>query len=126
MTADAFAAALSHTLARRARMLKLLSMNHYDMEANSRMENLVAFKRSYGAAMQAVTQCVEKFFPHVSEEAVQGFLYAFFPFLFGIYPYAYVTETQKAAMDQADVPYPFLSLYDLTYPCVRKLLDGFH
>ena len=126
MTAHAFAAALSHTLARRARMLKLLSMNHYDMEANSRMENLVAFKRSYGAAMQAVTQCVEKFFPHVSEEAVQGFLYAFFPFLFGIYPYAYVTEKQKAAMDQADVPYPFLSLYDLTYPCVRKLLDGFH
>ena len=49
MTADAFAAALAHTLARRARMLKLLSMNHYDMEANSRMENLVAFKRSYGA-----------------------------------------------------------------------------
>ena len=126
MTADAFAAALSHTLARRARMLKLLSMNHYDMEANSRMENLVAFKRSYGAAMQAVTQCVEKFFPHISEEAVQGFLYAFFPFLFGLYPYAYVTDKQKAAMDQADVPYPFLSLYDLTYPCVRKLLDGFH
>ena len=29
-------------------------------------------------------------------------------------------------MDQADVPYPYLSLYDLTYPCVRKLLDGFH
>ena len=107
-------------------MLKLLSMNHYDMEANSRMENLVAFKRSYGAAMQAVTQCVEKFFPHISEDAVQGFLYAFFPFLFGLYPYAYVTEKQKAAMDQADVPYPFLSLYDLTYPCVRKLLDGFH
>ena len=123
MTADAFAAALSHTLARRARMLKLLSMNHYDMEANSRMENLVAFKRSYGAAMQAVTRCVEKFFPHISEEAVQGFLYAF---LFGLYPYAYVTDKQKAAMNQADVPYPFLSLYDLTYPCVRKLLDGFH
>ena len=29
-------------------------------------------------------------------------------------------------MDQADVPYPALSLYDLTYPCVCKLLDGFH
>ena len=126
MTADTFAAALSHTLARRTRMLKLLSMNHYDMEANSRMEDLVSFKRSYGAAMQAVTQCVEKFFPHMPTEAVQGFLYAFFPFLFGLYPYAYVTDKQKAAMDQADVPYPFLSLYDLTYPCVRKLLDGFH
>ena len=126
MTADAFAAALSHTLARRTRMLKLLSMNHYDMEANSRMENLVTFKRSYGAVMQAVTQCVKKFFPHMPAETVQGFLYAFFPFLFGLYPYAYVTDKQKAAMEQAEVHYPFLSLYDLTYPCVRKLLDGFH
>ena len=126
MTADAFAAALSHTLARRTRMLKLLSMNHYDMEANSRMENLVTFKRSYGAVMQAVTQCVEKFFPHVSKEAVQGFLYAFFPFLFGLYPYAYVTDKQKAAMEQAEVHYVPLTLYELAYTCTRKLLEGFH
>ena len=126
MSKDEFADMLARSLEERPQLLKILSMNHYDMEANSRMENLVAFKRSYGAAMQAVTRCVEKFFPHVSEEAVQGFLYAFFPFLFGLYPYAYVTDKQKAAMDQADVPYPFLSLYDLTYPCVRKLLEGFH
>lgn len=126
MTADDFAASLSYTLARRARMLKLLSMNHYDMEANSRMENLVAFKLSYGAVMQAVTQCVEKFFPHMSEENIQGFLYAFFPFLFGIYPYTYVTDKQKDAMEQAAVHYTSLSLYDLTYTCVRKLLEGFY
>ncbi len=126
MTADAFAAALSRTLARRGRMLKLLSMNLYDMEANSRMENLVSFKFSYGAVMQAVTQCVEKFFPHMSAEAVQGFLYSFFPLLFGLYPYTHVTDKQKAAMDQADVPYLPLTLYDLTYPCVRRLLEGFY
>lgn len=126
MTADAFAAALSRTLAQRERMLKLLSMNHYDMEANSRMENLVSFKFSYRAVMQAVTQCVEKFFPHMPAEAVQGFLYAFFPFLFGLYPYAHVTDKQKAAMDQADVHYVPLTLYELAYPCVCKLLEGFH
>ena len=96
------------------------------MEANSRMENLVAFKRSYGAVMQAVTQCVEKFFPHMPAEAVQGFLYAFFPFLFGLYPYAYVTDKQKAAMEQAEVHYVPLTLYELAYTCTRKLLEGFH
>ena len=58
MTADAFAAALSHTLARRARMLKLLSMNHYDMEANSRMENLVArARRASGPARLRRPSC---------------------------------------------------------------------
>ena len=126
MTADEFAAALSLTLARRERMLKLLSMNHYDMEANSRMENLVSFKFSYGAVMQTVTQCVEKFFPHMPAEAVQGFLYAFFPFLFGLYPYAHVTEKQQAAMDQADVHYVPLTLYELAYTCARRLLEGFY
>lgn len=126
MTADAFAAALSHTLERRTRMLKLLSMNHYDMEANSRMENLVAFKTSYKAVLEAVRRCLEQFFPHMTPQDIQGFLYAFFPFLFGIYPYTYVTEKQKEAMAQASVPYVLLSLYDLTYTCVRKLLEGFH
>ena len=35
-------------------MLKLLSMNMYDMEANSRMERLVAFKKAYGASKDAL------------------------------------------------------------------------
>ena len=126
LSVDGFADMVAHTLEKRECMLKLISMNLYDMEGNSRMENLVAFKRSYGAAMQAVTRCVEKFFPHMPAEAVQGFLYAFFPFLFGLYPYAYVTDKQKAAMDQADLSYPSFSLYDLAYPCIRKLLEGFH
>ena len=29
-------------------------------------------------------------------------------------------------MNQAGLSYPSFSLYDLTYPCVCKLLDGFH
>ena len=44
MTAEEFACALAETLARRERLLKLMSMNLYDMEGNSRIENLVAFK----------------------------------------------------------------------------------
>ena len=126
LTADAFADAFAHTLEGRTRMLKLLSMNLYDMESNSRMENLVAFKISYKAVLATVQQCLEKFFPHMTAQDIQGFLYAFLPFLFGIYPYTYITEKQKQAMAQAAVPYVLLSLYDLTYTCVRKLLEGFH
>ena len=45
LTPEAFAGAFAATLGRRGCMLKLMSMNLYDMEGNSRMENLVAFKR---------------------------------------------------------------------------------
>ena len=47
MSPDQFAEAMAHTLEKRGCMLKLLSMNLYDMEGNSRIENLVDFKRVY-------------------------------------------------------------------------------
>lgn len=40
-----FAGELAGTLEKRKCMLKLMSMNLYDLEINSRMENLVSFKR---------------------------------------------------------------------------------
>ncbi|HCJ42165.1 MAG TPA: TetR family transcriptional regulator, partial [Ruminococcus sp.] len=36
MSAEGFAAALAHSLEKREQLLKLLAMNHYDMEENSR------------------------------------------------------------------------------------------
>ena len=49
LSAGEFAGALARTLERRTRMLKLMAMNLYDMEDNTRMENLVAFKKAYEA-----------------------------------------------------------------------------
>ena len=63
MTAEEFACALAETLARRERLLKLMSMNLYDMEDNSRMENLVAFKRTYAGAIHALAGCLENSSP---------------------------------------------------------------
>ena len=54
LSADALAGMLADTLQRRRCMLKLMSMNLYDMEGNSRMENLVAFKRVYARSMMTV------------------------------------------------------------------------
>ena len=125
MTVDEFSSALAHTLERRERMLKLMSMNHYDMETSSRMENLVEFKKSYGASMKAVIRCVRKFFPQKTPQDVQGFVYGFFPFLFGVYPYTFVSEKQREAMERAHANYVFLSLYELTYSCIHRLLEGF-
>ena len=76
MSPDQFAEAIAHTLEKRGCMLKLLSMNLYDMEGNSRIENLVDFKRVYADSMKALTSCLEKFFPYMTETDVQEFLYA--------------------------------------------------
>ena len=122
MTVDEFASALAHTLEKRECLLKLLSMNHYDMESRSRLDNLVEFKKSYGNSMAGVTHCLEKFFPKMTIHDIQDFLYVFFPFLFGIYPYTYVTEKQTEAMEEAHTEYVLLSLYEITYSCIKKLL----
>ncbi len=125
MSADELAEALAHTLEKRGCMLKLVCMNLYDMEGNSRMENLVAFKTVYAGAMKAVTCCLNKFFPHMTAADIQGFLYAFFPFLFGVYPYTMVTEKQKQAMELARVSYPRYSVYEITKSFAAKLLQAF-
>ena len=120
-------AELAHTLARtltdRPRLLRLLSMNLYDMEANSRPECLAEFKRSFGASLDAVSCMLEKYVPEMDEAARQRFLYAFFPFIYGIYPYTAVTDKQKAAMELAGIPYVYQSAYDLTYHCLEKMLN---
>lgn len=123
MDADGFAEALARSLDSRQQMLKLLSMNHYDMEASSREENLVEFKRAYGATISSVKECLEKFFPEMGKDGIEGFVYAFFPFLFGVYPYTVVTDKQRDVMEQAKVDYTYFTPYEIIYMCVKRLLS---
>ncbi len=125
MTADEFADILASTLEKRTCMLKLESMNLYEIEGCSRMENLVAFKKVYANAMETVARCLERFFPAMTAEDVQAFLYAFFPFLFGVYPYAVPTEKQKEAMALANFHDARLSIYALIRSLAVKLLRDF-
>ena len=120
---EEFADKLASTVAKRKNLLKLLSMNMYDMEENSRMEELVEFKRAYGIAIKTVRKCVDKFFSKLSNEEKDEFIFLFFPLMYGIYPYAEVTKKQKEAMKKADVPFKYLSIYEITYKGILKLLN---
>lgn len=122
LTSDQFADALARSLERRGLLLKLMSMNHFDMEENSRMERLVEFKAAYGNSIKAVMRCLKKFCPHMTESDRQDFIYAFFPFVYGIYPYAAVTEKQREAMEKAEVPFVYYSIYEIAYNSIRKML----
>ena len=123
MTRDQVAQTLARTISTRSQMLKILSMNHFDMESNSRMENLVEFKKSYGATLEAVDRLLKRFCPDMTDQDRQDFLYRFFPFIYGIYPYTAVTDKQKESMALAGIPYVYMSAYDLTYLCIKKLLE---
>ena len=123
LTKKNFADLLANSLENRRQLLKLMSMNHFDMEANSRAENLTEFKKVYGKSLHTVEKCLEKFFPKMSAEERENFLYAFFPFVYGIYPYAVVTEKQKCAMKKANVNFKTHSIYELAFNCILKLLS---
>ena len=117
-----FASELAHSLEERMNMLKLLSMNLYDIEEHSRMERLVEFKKAYGRSISSVKCCLDKFFTDMSAQDKQEFVFSFFPFIFGIYPYTVVTEKQREAMEIACVEYVYMSVYDITYAEVKRLL----
>ena len=124
MTDDEIADVIAKTLDEHRQLLKIMSMNHYDLEENSRMELLVEFKASYGNALKTVMAMLAKFRKDMDIEKRQEFVYSFFPFMFGIYPYTVVTEKQKEAMKLAGVDYTYSSLYNLTFVAVKRMLKN--
>jgi AcrR family transcriptional regulator len=117
--ADKIAVSISN----REQLLKLLAMNNYDMEANSRPELLASFKVAYGTSMQNVCRLLQKFCPDMTVSEIQSFIYIFFPFMFGIYPYTAVTEKQRTAMQEAKIDYRYQTIYEITYQYLLKLLE---
>lgn len=122
LTREEFADKLAKSLENREQLLKLMSMNHFDMETNSRIENLIEFKKSYGKSLQAIKRCLDKFFPKMTAIDKENFMYAFFPFVYGIYPYAVVSASQRQAMETAKTNFAYHTIYELAYNCVKKLL----
>ena len=122
LTKEELARCLAESIAKREQLLKLLAMNNYDMEANSRPDLLTSFKVAYGESMRNVDRILTKFCPEKSPDEVRGFIYVFFPFMFGIYPYTAVTDKQREAMRAAGVEYVYQSIYEITINCLRKLL----
>lgn len=122
MSPAEFADALARSLEERKNLLKIMSMNHYDMEENSRIERLTDFKVAYGQSLAEIRNCLDKFFTKMTEQDKQDFIYSFFPFMFGIYPYTVVTEKQKQAMKQAGVKHVYMTVYEITYSEVKRLL----
>jgi AcrR family transcriptional regulator len=122
LTKEQVAEKLALSIANREQLLRLLAMNNYDMEANSRPELLTSFKISYGESMRNICRILTKFCPEKSVKEIQNIIYIFFPFMFGIYPYSAVTDKQMKAMKEANVDFVYQSVFDITNNCLLKLL----
>lgn len=122
MTAEGLADLLAETLSRREQMLKLLSMNMFEIEENSRLECLVEFKREYRRTLALVNQCLKKIRPALDPEVLRQFPYAFFPFVYGVYPYTTATEKQIEAMHLAGLEYSPLTVKEHVHMIVNRLL----
>ena len=113
---------IASSIAKREQLLKLLSMNNYDMESNSRPELLVSFKVSYGESLRNIQKILKKFCPDMNEADIKNFIYVFFPFMFGIYPYTAVTDKQREAMNKANVDFTYQTIFEITNNCILRLL----
>ena len=75
LSKEQIAEKLATSIANREQLLKLLAMNNYDMEANSRPELLTSFKVAYGESMKNVCKILTKFCPEKSvQEIISLFL----------------------------------------------------
>ncbi|MBR2294865.1 MAG: TetR family transcriptional regulator [Clostridiales bacterium] len=122
LTREDLAGKIADSLCKRTQLLKLLAMNTYDMEANSRKENLVAFKVAYGNSIANVRRLLDRFVPDMSSDQKDNLIYVFFPFMFGIYPYTEVTKKQKDAMKAAEIDFKYQTIRKITYNCLMQLL----
>ena len=115
---------LAQSLGKRMLMLKLLSVNLYDMEENSRMECLVNFKKAYGKSRDVLEELMKKNYPRIKKKELDDFILEFLPFLHGVYPYSFATKKQLEAMTEAKVKYKETTIEKLVYNELMKLLPA--
>ena len=122
MDRETLAERIADSLEKRKLLLKLLSVNLYDMEENSRMERLVSFKTAYGKSREALARLIQAAYPYLPEAEIWSFVFTFLPYLHGVYPYAFATEKQIEAMDQIHLAHPETTIRDLVKNALLRLL----
>ena len=113
---------IAGSLQKRKLLLKLLSVNLYDLEENSRMERLVNFKTAYGNSKKALWKLIRKCYPKIKDYEIKDFIKMFLPYLHGIYPYAFATDKQIEAMDRVGIEYEKTTIKELVYLGLMKML----
>lgn len=122
LTSDELAHEIADTLEKRKMMLKISAMNLYEIEINSRDENLVEYKKAFRRSIDVIQLSLKKFIPELNAERIHEISYAFFTFLYGIYPNVYPIDKQIQAMEEAGIHYQKTSISELVYHFLKQIL----
>ena len=121
MDKDTLARAIAKSMEERKTLLKISAMNLYEIEENSRAELLVEYKKVFKDSVELFDECLKKHLG-VSEEKSAQIRYAFFPYMYGIYPYSYPTDKQISAMDEVNLSHMDVTIYEMTYQFLKLIL----
>lgn len=122
-TLDEFINNIVSSLSKRRVLLKLISMNMYEMEENSSYESVKRYKTAYTESVNLFKNCLIKLLNFNEEEATNK-VFTFFPFMIGIYPYSAVTKKQKKALTELDFKYNYYNIEDLIKMGLKNILGG--
>lgn len=111
------------SLSKRKILLKLISMNMYEMEENSSYENVKNYKMAYTESVNLFKKCLIKLLNYNDDKATE-IVFTFFPFMIGIYPYSAVTEKQKKALNELNFKYNYYNIEELIKMGLYNILGG--
>ena len=114
---------ITNSLLKRKTLLKLISMNMFEMEANSRVESITNFKLAFKESIALLEQCLCKFF-NVKDSEAEEITFTILPFLVGIYPYTSLTDKMKEAIHKANLEYKFYTDKEMIKMGLEKILGG--
>ena len=121
LSKENFIDTITASLIKRKTLLKLISMNMFEMEANSRVENITNFKLAFKESVSLLEECLCKFF-NVKDSEAEEITFTILPFLVGIYPYTSLTDKMKEAINRADFAYKFYTYKELIKMGLEKIL----
>lgn len=113
---------IAHTLEDQETLLRILNMNLFEIELNSRIERLAEFKVQFKRSIAAFCAILHAYKADVTDEECGAFCETFSAFLFGVFPFTKHTEKQNAAMQMAGVYMEEASIYEMVFRCLMKLL----
>ena len=114
---------ITDSLLKRKILLKLISMNMFEMEANSRTQNITNYKLVFKESISLLEQCLCKFF-NIKDSEAEEITFTILPFLVGIYPYTSFTDKMKEATHKANLEYKFYTDKELIKMGLEKILGG--
>lgn len=122
MSSDQLANRIAGTLTQKDILLRILNMNLYEIEQNSRIERLAEFKILYARAVCALTDILHSYSSSITDTDCTDFCNSFCAFLIGAYPFTHHTDKQNQAMKLAGVKFIEPTIHQIVYKCLLRLI----